>query len=131
MDQRRPDDDAVARDSALPPESAAAHLEAIAKGINDFDIVVQGLLSSVPPTKPWQRQLLAHLAQADRHVEILRLCISMNRDAPEIREAAGHLKQTLQATNGQTGSSRADGWTKNAVIVALHAATLVSALLAP
>ena len=45
----------------LPPESAAAHFEAIAKGINDVDVVIQGLIGRIRPAKPWQRQLLQQL----------------------------------------------------------------------
>ena len=65
----------------LPPESAAAHFEAIAKGINDVDVVIQGLIGRIRPAKPWQRQLLQQLRTADRHVEILRLAISLDRSA--------------------------------------------------
>lgn len=115
----------------LPPASAAAHFEAIAKGIGDVDVVVQGLLGRVLPSKPWQRKLLHQLADADRHVEILRLAIYLERDAQEISDAAGQLKHTLQTAHVQISGGRADGWTKNAVSVALRTAGLVSALLEP
>lgn len=128
-DKRRKDMDS--REPALPPESAAAHFEAIGKGINDVDVIVQGLLDRIPPSKPWQRQLLAHLDDADRHVEILRLAISLEREGAEIHEAATKLKLVLQVANVQIAASRADGWTKSALLVAYRQATLVSTLLAP
>lgn len=115
----------------LPQESAAAHLEALGKGINDVDLIVQGLLGKTPPSKPWQRQLRAHLREADRHVEILRLAISLEREVSEIQEAARQLKQVLEVANVQIAGGRADGWTRNALIVAYRNASLVSALLAP
>ena len=113
-----------------PPESAAAHLEAIAKGINDVDTLIQGLLSKVPPSKPWQRQLLVQLAAADRHVEILRLAIYLEHSDSEIREAAAPLRHTLQAAHAQIAGGRADGGTKATMQVATHLARLVCALLA-
>ncbi len=117
--------------SDLPPESAAAHLEAIGKGINDVDVIVRGLLGKIPLSKPWQRQLRIHLRDADRHVEILRLAISLEREASEIQEAARQLKQVLEVANVQIAGGRADGWTRNALMVAYRNASLVSALLAP
>jgi len=130
MDNRQRGDDRGAEVN-LPPETAAAHLEALAKGINDVDIIIQGLRNKVPPAKPWQRQLHAQLAEADRHIEILRLTIALERDAREISEAAAQLKLVLQNAHVQIAGGRADGWTKGAVQVALHAAWLINALLAP
>lgn len=118
-------------ESVLPAESAAAHLEAMAKGINDVDVIVQGLLDRIPPSKPWQRQLRAQLKDADRHIEILRLEISLGRDGVEIHEAARKLKQVLEIANVQIVGGRADGWTRNALLVAYRSAGLVCALLAP
>ncbi|MDG0857338.1 hypothetical protein [Roseateles puraquae] len=115
----------------LPPESAAAHFEAIAKGINDVDVVIQGLIGRIRPAKPWQRQLLQQLRTADRHVEILRLAISLDRSAEEILEAAKALKQGLQLTNMQIVGGRADGFTRNALLVAFRNATLVTEMLSP
>lgn len=115
----------------LPPESAAAHFEAIIKGIADVDTLIQGLLDSVPPIKPWQRQLLLHLSEADRKVEILRLVISLERDPQEVAEAADQLRRTLQGAYGPIAHSRADDGTKAAMKIALHLAKLVTVLLSP
>lgn len=131
MDRRRQDGDPEDREMDLPPESAAAHFEAIAKGINDVDVIVQGLLDRTPPSKPWQRQLRAQLQNVDRHVEILRLTISLEREDTEIYEAARKLKQVLETTNVQIVGGRADGFTKSALQVAYRNASLVTALLAP
>ena len=92
MDRRRQDNRKDGMASDLPPESAAAHLEALGKDINDVDVIVQGLLDKIPPAKPWQRQLRTHLQYADRRVEILRLAISHEREGSEIHEAARQLK---------------------------------------
>ncbi|MDR7336182.1 MAG: hypothetical protein ACT6S0_00350 [Roseateles sp.] len=132
MISRHLTDDASTDESpALPADSAAAHLEAMAKGINDVDVIVQGLLDRIPPSKPWQRQLRAQLKEADRHIEILRLEISLGRDGVEIHDAARKLKQVLEVTNLQIVGGRADGWTRNALLVAYRSAALVCALLAP
>ena len=108
-------------ESDFPPESAAAHFEAIGKGINDVDVIVQALLERLPPSKPWQRQLRSHLRDADRHVEILRLEISLEHDSSEILEIA----------NFHIAGGRAEGWIRNALAVAYRNASLVSKLLAP
>lgn len=131
MDTRR--DEAEPDDSMpdLPPDSAAAHFEAIGKAISDIDVIVTGLLERIPPSKPWQRQLRVHLRDADRHVEILRLAISLEHDITEIHDAARKLKQVLEVANVQTAGGRADGGTRNALMVAYRNASLLSALLAP
>lgn len=131
MDKRLQEGGPSGTELDLPPESAAAHLEAIAKGINDIDVIVQGLLDRTPPLKPWQRQLRAQLQDADRHVEILRLAISLEHDGSEIYEAARQMKQVLEVTNVQIVGGRADGFTRGAVQVAYRNASLVAALLAP
>lgn len=92
MDKRRQDIEKEEMAPDLPPESAAAHFEAIGKAIGDIDVIVRGLLERTPPTKPWQRQLRMHLQDADRHVEILRLAISLEHDLTEIHDSARKLK---------------------------------------
>lgn len=130
MAERRRQDEEAAEAFELPPDSAAAHLEVIAKGINDVDTLIHGLLAKVPPVKPWQRQLLSQLAQADRHVEILRLAIHLERGSMEIWDAAEQLRLILQTAHQQVGGGRADGQIKAAVHVAARTAGLVSKLLA-
>lgn len=126
----RQTDEAASEAFELPLDSAAAHLEAIAKGINDVDTLIQGLLAKVPPAKPWQRQLLQQLAEADRHVEILRLTIYLEHDAHEIWLAAEQLRLILQTAQMQVAFGRADSQTKAAVQVAARMTGLVSKLLA-
>lgn len=128
--RRQADEEGSGEAFELPPDSAAAHLEAIAKGINDVDTLIQGLLAKVPPAKPWQRQLLLQLAEADRYVEILRLTVYLERDTQEICEAAEQLRLILQAAQMQIACGRADAHTKAAVQVAARMASLVSKLLA-
>lgn len=125
MDKRRDEAEPGDKMPDLPPESAAAHFEAIGKAINDIDVIVTGLLERIPPSKPWQRQLRVHLRDADRHVEILRLAISLEHDITEIHDAARKLKQVLEVANVQTAGGRADGGTRNALMVAYRNASLL------
>lgn len=131
MDKRRQDIEKEEMAPDLPPESAAAHFEAIGKAIGDIDVIVLGLLERTPPTKPWQRQLRMHLQDADRHVEILRLAISLEHDLTEIHDSARKLKQVIETANVQVVGGRADGITRNALMVAYRNASLLSCLLAP
>ena len=131
MDKRRQDIEKEEMAPDLPPESAAAHFEAIGKAIGDIDVIVRGLLELTPPTKPWQRQLRMHLQDADRHVEILRLAISLEHDLTEIHDSARKLKQVIETANVQVVGGRADGITRNALMVAYRNASLLSCLLAP
>jgi hypothetical protein len=131
MDKRRQDIEKDEMVPDLPPESAAAHFEAIGKAIGDIDVIVRGLLERTPPTKPWQRQLRMHLQDADRHVEILRLAISLEHDLTEIHDSARKLKQVIETANVQVVGGRADGITRNALMVAYRNASLLSCLLAP
>ncbi|WP_268149249.1 hypothetical protein [Pelomonas aquatica] len=131
MDKRRQDIEKEEMAPDLPPESAAAHFEAIGKAIGDIDVIVRGLLERTPPTKPWQRQLRMHLQDADRHVEILRLAISLEHDLTEIHDSARKLKQVIETANVQVVGGRADGITRNALMVAYRNASLLSCLLAP
>lgn len=94
-------------------------------------MIVRGLLERTPPTKPWQRQLRMHLQDADRHVEILRLAISLEHDLTEIHDSARKLKQVIETANVQVVGGRADGITRNALMVAYRNASLLSCLLAP
>lgn len=131
MDKRRQDIEKEEMAPDLPPESAAAHFEAIGKAIGDIDVIVRGLLERTPPTKPWQRQLRMHLRDADRHVEILRLAISLEHDLTEIHDSARKLKQVIETANVQVVGGRADGITRNVLMVAYRNASLLSCLLAP
>ncbi len=131
MEKRRDEPDQLDKVPDFPAESAAAHFEAIGKAIGDVDVIVTGLLERVPPSKPWQRQLRGYLHDADRHVEILRLAISLEHDLSEIHEAACKLKRVLELANVQIATGRADGRTRNALLVAYRNASLLSSLLAP
>ena len=119
MDKRRQDIEKEEMAPDLPPESAAAHFEAIGKAIGDIDVIVRGLLERTPPTKPWQRQLRMHLQDADRHVEILRLAISLEHDLTESHDSARKLKQVIETANVQVVGGRADGITRNALMLSL------------
>lgn len=75
-------------DSLPTPSGDVDRLDELAKLISDLDAVVKAMLSALAQSKPWQRQLRAHLRQVDREVQVLRLTISLDRELPEVRDAA-------------------------------------------
>jgi len=95
----------------------AGHLS---KAIADLDDLVQAMLSSVPQSKPWQRQLRAYLSQVDREVQVFRMTMSLNRGEGELKSARDSLQCSLRAMNGYVTVGRADMGTKAAVRLALE-----------
>ncbi|MFT7773874.1 hypothetical protein [Roseateles sp.] len=85
-----------------------------------MDAIVNALLTSVPQSKPWQRQLRIHLTQLDREVQILRMTVSMARAVDEVTQAAAAACRTLRAANIYVGAGRADMGTKAAVRLAFE-----------
>jgi len=102
---------------ASPPDAPAPEAE-IAKVIGDLDSITQALLTVLPPSKPWQRQLLLHLREADRKLQVLRMMIAMGRDPKETADAADQLQLTLRTANVYVGAGRVDMGTKTAVQLA-------------
>ena len=102
---------------ASPPEAQAPEAE-IAKVIGDLDSITQALLTVLPPSKPWQRQLLTHLREADRKLQILRMTVALGRAPKETADAADQLQLTLRAANVYVGGGRVDMGTKTAVQLA-------------
>lgn len=103
--------------SADEPFVRATH---VSKAINDLDDLVQAVLKLLPDAKPWQRQLRTHLREADRGLEVLRLTISLRREAQEIFEAVSFVNRSLKAANGYVAASRADINTKAALRLAFE-----------
>lgn len=97
-----------------PPVSQGEVSETIAR----LDIVVQALLTDLPSAKPWQRHLKLQLAQAARCLQVLRMCIAMQRSKEDIREAARRVQQAMHAANTSAESGRADMGTKTIVSIA-------------
>ncbi|MFT7773715.1 hypothetical protein [Roseateles sp.] len=111
LDEFRPYD----MDASTPPTKPAPELEAIAKAIKDLDLLIRALLTSLPASKPWQRQLRLHLADADRLLQVWRMNVVMDRSGVDILLAAQELLMPLRAANVYVGSGRADAGTKQAV----------------
>lgn len=112
-------------------EMAEKLLESLMKTIGDLDGLVQGLLTTLPPAKPWQRQLRKQLSEIDRHIEVLRLTISLERDHSEILQAALVAHRALQLANGTLAGGRADGNTRAALQVSERLASMICAFLTP
>ncbi|MFT7773406.1 hypothetical protein [Roseateles sp.] len=112
-----------------PSPEAQPHPSETAKAIGDLDSIVRALLTVLPPSKPWQRQLLAYLAEADRKLQILRMTIALGKDRHEIEEAADQLQVTLRAANLYVGGGRVDMGTKTAVQLAFSLGHRIAASL--
>lgn len=112
-------------------EAAEACLASLMKTIADLDGLIQEVLKTLPPSKPWQRQLRQQLSHAEVQVEILRLTISLDRDHSEILQAAQFARRTLRLSNGLLSKGRADATTRAAVEVSEHLSSVICAFLTP
>lgn len=99
-------------------DEAALKAEKVAKAITDLDELVQAVLKSLPPSKPWQRQLLLHLAEIDRLTQVLRLTVSLSRATGEVSDAAQQLRVALRVAQRYVRAGRADSGTKAAILLA-------------
>lgn len=105
-------------DIPAPADPAVAAV----KAISDLDVVVRSVRSSLALSKPWQRQLRAKLDEAARHLDILRLTISLERRDAEIVDAAGALLTVLRQAHNYIDSGRADEGTRSVVRLAFELA---------
>lgn len=108
--------DALERSADSPPSVATM----TSKAIGDLDDLLQAIVRATPEAKPWQRQLLTHLREADRQVQVLRMTISMQRDGSEVTDAVEAVRRTLRVANTYVAMGRADMATKAAVRLALE-----------
>ena len=99
-------------------DEAAPRADQVAKAITDLDELVQAVLLALPPSKPWQRQLLIHLKEIDRLTQVLRMTVSMGRAPSEISDSAQHLRVALRVAQRYVGTGRADSGTKAAILLA-------------
>lgn len=102
-------------DAPTPPSTPAPELEGIGKVIKDLDMLIRALLTSLPASKPWQRQLRQHLLNADGRLQVWRMTVVMDRGDADIMKAARDLLVPLRAANVYVNSGRADAGTKQAV----------------
>lgn len=101
-----------------------------AKAIHDLAELVEAVRTSLPPSKPWQRQLLAHLADVDRCMQVLRMTISMRRDVSEVAEATAQLRAALRVAQRYVAVGRADLATRAAVLLACELGSKIDSALA-
>lgn len=83
-------------------------LARVAKFITDADELVTLLRRSIPAAKPWQRTLLADLAELDRLTQVLRLTISLGREDSEVLCAAAELHEACRRAGAAQAGSRID-----------------------
>ena len=98
----------------------------LSRSISILDDLVQALLIEIPPIKPWQRQLVLHLTQVERSVQILRMTIAMERSKDDVCEAARRVYQALRAAHAAAATGRADVGTKTSVNIAMQASKRIS-----
>lgn len=101
-----------------------------AKALKDLDALVQGLLSTLPLSKPWQRLLVTHLEEASRRLQVPRLTTSLDRGNAEIVEEATLLLKSLRRADAHVASGRADQGTHSAVCLAVELALCLNRRLA-
>ena len=89
-----------------------AELADLAKTIGDLHDTVQALARSLPSTKPWQRQALGQLTDADHAMQVLRLAIALERGQNELVEPARQLRLSVRAALAFIHPSRASLATK-------------------
>jgi hypothetical protein len=111
-------------------EESTLNAEQPAKAIADLAELVHAVLAALPPTKPWQRQLLVHLREIDRLTQVLRMTVSMRRDSGEVSEAARLLRVALRVAQQYVAAGRADSGTKAAVLLACELGGRIDAELA-
>lgn len=105
-------------------------LEATAKHITDLEQLVRLLTRGLSRSKPWQRQLSAHLADVDAQLQILRLTVSMDRAAPEIIAAASHVSASCRLASTALAGSRVDATTRTALYLVVDLANRIHTSLA-
>lgn len=99
-----------------------AREEQTAKLIRELDGILRLILRDMPTSKPWQRQLLTRLTEADRCVQVLRMTICMLRPYEEVREAAERLLIPLRAAHVYVSAGRADIGTKTTIWIVMNCA---------
>ncbi len=90
-------------------------MEKASKAVGDLDDLVKAVLSSLPSSKPWQRQLRRYLVDIDTQVQVLRMAISIQRGHAEKLESVAQLRTVLRVAQRYLAAGRADLGTKAAV----------------
>ena len=118
----------IAATTAANQEAPPA-LVTVAKGMGDLDDLVRLLAKGLSRAKPWQLHLAAHLAEADRLMQVLRLTVALDRSHTEIVEAAVDLHLACRRARQSLAGTRADRTTVAAMQLSADlAASIVHAL---
>ena len=104
----------------LPNDKPADCTIRASKAIGDLDDLIQAIVKATPDSKPWQRQVLLHLRDVERQIQVLRMTISLKRGDAEVADAVESIRKTLRAANSYVAVGRADMGTKAAVRFALE-----------
>jgi len=80
-----------------------------------LDALIQDVRTSLPPPKPWQRQLLQQFDDLERLIQVLRMTLAMKRPIGEVHEAKDQLRRALRVALQHVTTGRADIGTKLAV----------------
>lgn len=105
-------------------------LARIAKLISDLEDLVRLLKRGLVSTQVWQRQFLTDLGVIDVRLQVLRMCVAMDKPDSEILDAASGVRAASRSTEAALRSSRATHATKAAVkLAAALAASIELALL--
>lgn len=91
--------------------SAAVEVDRLAGAANalsDLDALIRSSLTLISPLRPWQRKLLLDLSEADRHMQILRMTIALDRPAGEVHDAAKHLLVSVRTASAGAERGRGD-----------------------
>ncbi len=110
-------------------ESTARRLEHAAKLLIDLDQLVELVRQSLPLAKPWQRHLVDQLANAQRHLQVLRMTVSMRRHDSEILSAAAAARLACRQACVAAAASRADLTKKASLRLIADMATKVESAL--
>ncbi|CAM4188537.1 hypothetical protein [Roseateles saccharophilus] len=111
-------------------DAEALELVKIVKSIGELDKLLGTLMRGLRPMRPWQRQLLMRLEQADREVQVLRMTMALSREPQEIEQAAIDLHATLCTAFRELAGGRADVMTRVAMQLARELGNQVRGALA-
>lgn len=90
----------------------------LTKPLTDAEELLRVLIRLTPPTKPWQRSLRNQLMEADRHAQILRMTLVLNRSDAEVMAATMALSKGLAAAETSASKGRANDVTRAAIALA-------------
>jgi len=97
----------------------------LAKHIGDLDDLVNLLLASTRPGKPWSNRLRAELQGVQLKLQALRVQLSLGKPDADLRISVHEIQGALRFAQSSISKSTADGTTKAAVQLAVGLATSI------